>query len=330
MTGRQRFHETMRYGSPDRVPYFEEGIRKEVIKTWHRQGLSRKTDISTLFKSDPFYEIELGFDPLSEFGRRLTSREELSSLRKDLSPGYFSRLRKKWQKMTRVWRRKEHVLFLRVHRGFFLSMGVYDWRRFTDVISLLTDDPEFVREAMGIQGELISKFLDTVLQEMDVDAVLFSEPIGGNSGPLISPKMYEEFVLKSYRPIIEITKKHGIETIILRTYANIRVLIPCILKNGFNCLWACETNSSDMDYTELRNKFGSNLRLIGGIDLDTLRDDKHVIRREMESKVLPLITSGGYIPIADGRVRKNIPFENYAYYRRLLQQMIENKRRDLS
>jgi hypothetical protein len=163
---------------------------------------------------------------------------------------------------------------------------------------------------------------------MDVDAVLFSEPIGGNSGPLISPKMYEEYVLKSYQPIIEITRKHGIETIILRTYSNIRVLIPGILKSGINCLWACETNSRDMDYADLRKNFGRELRLIGGIDLDSLRYDKHVIRREMENKVLPLIGSGGYIPIADGRVRKNIPYENYAYYRRLLEKIIEHKSRE--
>ena len=40
-----------------------------------------------------------------------------------------------------------------IHRGFFLSMGVYDWRRFSELMDLLLDDPEFVREAMAIQGE---------------------------------------------------------------------------------------------------------------------------------------------------------------------------------
>lgn len=50
------------------------------------------------------------------------------------------------------------------------------------------------------------------------------------------------------------------------------------------------------------------------------------IRKEIEEKVPPLIASGGFIPIADGRVRKNIPFENYVYYRRLLEQIINNNR----
>lgn len=325
MTSRQRFHETMRFGNPDRVPYFEEGIRKDVIKTWYRQGLSRETNISDLFKTDHLYEVDLDFDPLSTLHKQPTSRDELSSLRNHFNLGNFSRFWIRWQKMIHLWRKKDHVLLLRVHRGFFLSMGVYNWRKFTEVISLLLDDPELVRETMLIKGEFIAKLTDKILQNIDIDAVIFSEPISGNEGPLISPTMYEEFVLKSYKPIIDIVNKHGIDTIILRTYANIRVLIPYILNNGFNCLWACETNSIAMDYRDLRKEFGRDLRLIGGLDLDALRYDKATIRREIEEKVPPLIASGGYIPIADGRVRKDIPYENYVYYRHLLKQIICNE-----
>jgi hypothetical protein len=35
------------------------------------------------------------------------------------------------------------------------------------------------------------------------------------------------------------------------------------------------------------------------------------IRRELEEKPLPLLVEGGYVPLADGRVRKDVPFENY-------------------
>ncbi len=323
MTNRQRFHETMRFGKPDRVPYFEEGIRKDVIKTWYRQGLSKATNISDLFETDHSYEIDL--EPFTTLHKYPTSHKELASLRKHFNLENSVRFWIKRQKMIRLSRKEDHVLFLRVHRGFFLSMDVYNWRRFTEVISLLIEDPEFVQEAMLIQGEYIAKLADKILQDIEIDAVIFSEPIGGNEGPLISPTMYEEFVLKSYKPILDVVNKYGIDTIILRTYANIRILIPSILSNGFNCLWACETNSITMDYRELRKEFGRDLRLIGGLDLDALRYDKETIRKEIEEKVPPLIASGGFIPIADGRVRKDIPFENYIYYRRLLKQIINNE-----
>ncbi|MGD2024064.1 MAG: hypothetical protein PVI18_12865, partial [Desulfobacterales bacterium] len=52
MTSRERFRETMGYGKPDRVPYFEEGIRKDVLKAWRTQGLAKKADLAALFPSD--------------------------------------------------------------------------------------------------------------------------------------------------------------------------------------------------------------------------------------------------------------------------------------
>jgi uroporphyrinogen decarboxylase len=210
---------------------------------------------------------------------------------------------------------------LRVHRGFFLSMGVHDWSRLTDVARLAIEDPEVVRETMRIQGEFATQMVKRVLHEVEIDAAVFTEPIGGNDRPLISPRMYEDFVLKSQEPLLALLKQHRVETIIFRTFANSRLLIPSILKWGFNCLWACEVNIDAMDYRHIRREFGRDLGLIGGIDLDVLRGDKEAIRREIEEKVPPLVTDGGYVPLADGRVREDVPFANYAYYRQLLKQI---------
>jgi hypothetical protein len=32
---------------------------------------------------------------------------------------------------------------------------------------------------------------------------------------------------------------------------------------------------------------------------------------------------GGFVPLADGRVRKDIPLENYLYYRRLFEEVTQ-------
>jgi hypothetical protein len=76
-----------------------------------------------------------------------------------------------------------------------------------------------------------------------------------------------------------------------------------------------------MDYRNLRREFGKELRLIGGIDVDVLRNDQETIRREVESIVPPLLAEGGYVPLADGRIRADVPYENYLFYRRLLAQL---------
>ena len=321
MNSRERFLETMRYGKPDRVPYFEEGIRKEVIRKWRKQGLPKDADIAQMFPSDQREVIELDLEPRPTLNKWPTARSDLQELSRRLLPHSRGRLPRGWTKRVHKWRKRDHVLMLRVHRGFFLSMGVRDWRRFSELMDLLVDDPDFVREAMAIQGQFAAGLAERVLQDVTVDAVLFSEPIGGNYGPLISPRMYEDMVLRSYEPVLRVLADYEVENIIFVTYANARVLVPSILKWGFNCLWACEVNVEAMDYRHLRREFGHALRLIGGIDLDTLRRDKVAIRREVEEKVPSLVADGGYVPLADGRVRADVPYENYLYYRQLLQKI---------
>jgi len=77
-----------------------------------------------------------------------------------------------------------------------------------------------------------------------------------------------------------------------------------------------------MDYLDIRREFGRDLRLMAGIDIDSLLDDKDAVQREVERVVPPLLDNGGYIPLLDGRVRVYIPYENYEYYRNLLQKIV--------
>lgn len=319
MTSRERFLRVMRRGRPDRVPYFEEGIRNEVIRAWRKQGLPRDADISKMFPSDRREEIDLDLYPRPALEKWPCSGLELDRFEKSLDPDDPGRLPRGWAKKVRTWAGREHVLMLRVHHGLFLTMGVRDWRRFKEVIDLLTDDPDFVREAMAVQGRFAARLAENVLSRVEVDAAVFSEPIGGNDRPLISPRMYEDLVLPGYEPLLNVLGRFRVETLIFRTFANSRALMPSILKWGFNCLWACEVNVKAMDYLDLRREFGRDLGLIGGIDLDALRQDQEAIRREIEDKVPPLLAQGGYVPLADGRVREDVPFENYVYYRQLLE-----------
>ena len=322
MTSRERFRATMGYGRPDRAPYFEEGLRGEVLARWRAQGLRPEADLSRMLPSDRREEIVVDLDPRPAPRKWPSSRSELDDLQKRLNPDDPGRLPGDWPGLVRAWQDRDHVLMLRVHRGLFLSLGINGWGRFSRVMALLTDDPGFVRRAMAVQGRFAARLAERVLAEVRVDAALFSEPIGGNEGPLISPRMYEDLVLPGYEPLLDVLRRHGVGTIIFRTYANARVLMPSVIKWGFNCLWAVEVNVEAMDYLDLRREFGRDLRLIGGLDLDALRRDKEAVRREVLGKVPPLLAQGGYAPLADGRVREDVPFENYVYYRQLLEEVI--------
>ena len=326
MNSRERFLLTMQLGTPDRVPCFDEGIRPEVISAWQEQGLSGEEDLFRMVSMDRKEILETDLYPIPDMTDWPKRTHELDRLKKRLDASDNKRLPKGWSRSVDAWRQREHALFLYVHEGFFLTMGVEGWKRFLEVMYLLVDDIDLVRQMMRIQGEFAASLAERVLREVEIDAAIFSEPIGGNDQPLLSPVMYEDVVLKSYTPVFDVLRRHGVKNIIFQTYANARLLVPLILEWGFNCLWSCEAETKAMDYRNLREEYGRELRLIGGIDLDALRWGKADIKKELFTKVPPLLDSGGYVPLADGRVRPDMPLENYIYYRKLLYEIVSGSR----
>ena len=316
MNSRERFLETLHYGNPDRVPYFEEGIREDVIAAWQKQGMP--TGQALWKQADAREEIKLDVDPHPEIQVWPAKIKELDQLRERFDPMDPSRLPDNWN--PKHLQKRDGVLMVRVHEGLFLSMGVGDAKSFTRLMYQLADQPDFVREYMRIQGEFAAALAESVLQVVEVDALVFSEPICDNNGALVSPRMYEDLVLPSYEPLLNLAERFKIKTIICRTYANMKVLIPSLLKWGIDVLWACEVEQNVMNYPALRAEFGRDLKLIGGIDLDALIEGKAAIRKAVEL-VAPLVADGGYIPLADGRVRAEVPYENYVYYRKLLREI---------
>lgn len=317
MDNRQRFYESLHYGAPDRLPYFEEGIRKDVLKAWKMHGHSIVGEARELFKADEKEEVKIDLIPIPRFRKWPKTFKELESLEKHLGEIKLKKVLPKWKKQIKRLKEREHVLMVRVHEGFFLSMGVGDGRTFSRLMYQIADEPDFVREFMRVMGQYAARLTEAVLREVEVDALVFSEPIGSNHGALISPRTYESLVLPSYEPLLATAREYGVRTIICRTYANIKALIPSLLKWGIDCLWACEVEQQVMNYPGLRQEFGRELKLIGGIDLDALRKGPEAIRAAVET-VAPLTQDGGYIPLADGRVRADVPYENYIYYRELL------------
>jgi len=321
MNSRQRFLETMQSGQPDRPPLFDEGQREEVLDAWRLQGMPDGAVLPELFAIDERDEIEPDLYPSPDLEPWPTTLDALDALEDALNPDDPARLTEDWDTCVRGWADRQHIVMLRVHRGFFQSIGVDDWRRFYQMMLLVKDEPRVVHKMLKIQGEFNARMAERVLRDVQVDAAVFGEPIGNNSGPLISPRTYREVVLPSYQPVFEVLHRYNIRTIILRAHANIYPLIPDLLKVGINCLWVVEVRALEMNYPRLRSEFGRDLRLIGGLDLDVLREDKESIQRELEEKVPLLLEQGGYAPLLDGRVREDVSWENYCYYRELLEQL---------
>lgn len=323
MTPRQRFRETMCFGRPDRVPWLEEGLRDDVLGNWRQQGLAADAELAALFHYDRRERIELDMGARPKLERQPPVWENLPELRRRLDPADAGRFPTDWPQRVADWRMREHILELLLHSGLFLTLGVNTWASLEPALYLLADAPARVREVMDAQAHLAAGLAERVLREVAVDCASFSEPIADSHGPLISPRMYKDLVLASYKPILDVLRRHGVETIVFMTYGNAAILLPGVLDAGFNCLWAMETETEAMDYRTLRRRFGKRLRLIGGVDLDALFLDEAAIEAEVTTKVPRLLDEGGFIPLADGRVRASVPLRGYRHYRRILEKVTQ-------
>ena len=223
MTSRDRFNQTMSFGNADRAPWFEEGLRDEVLDRWQRQGLPPGADLSAMFRYDRRERIELDLGPRPRIKSSPLSAADLPALRRQLDSADPARLPTDWVDRVKRWRHRDHILELPLHHGLFLTLGVGDWSSLERVLYRLADAPEAAAEIMHLHGQLAADLADKVLADVEVDFASFSEPIGGNHGPLISPAMYRDIVLAGCRPILDVLRRRGVKTIAFISYANARI-----------------------------------------------------------------------------------------------------------
>jgi uroporphyrinogen decarboxylase len=326
LNSRERFAASLRFQQPDRIPFYDEEIREETLARWYEQGLPKGRDPRELFRLEKWDIVPVNLEMIPEFQGRFRSRKDFERLKKSFNPDDTSRYPTNWENLVGRWKDRDHPLGISVWEGLFQpfnSGNVTDtvYHSLTDIVRMIYSNPELLVETVNFIAEFVIRTMSNTLDEVKIDYAIIWEPIAENKGPAISPPSFQDLVIPCYKRIIETLNSHGIDIIILSTFGNVKELIPLCLDVGINVLWCRGTKPAGVDYVALRKKYGQKLALIGGIDIECLTEDKEAIKAEIYSKVPPLLSSGGYIPMLDGRVRENIPFKNYAYYRRLIEEI---------
>lgn len=322
MNERERFRRLMRGEPVDRPPLLEEGVRDEVLDLWRRQGLAPSQAHLDVF----------GLTPHENLGPDLKFRSRYFGRVFDLSPGEYrrafdispTRFPEDWNRTIKRLENRDHVVCIWAYRGFFQALGVGDWPTVEKVLLGTVEDPDRIRDRMELYGEFCSRMLERTMQDVDPDFIYLSEPISTNTGPLISPDMFEQFVIPAVQRIVATARDLGCENILLSTYGDTSLLFPMLIDAGITILWVSEAAEvPELDYRRIRSRFGPDLGLIGGIPLSALRSrSPDAIRSTLEEIVPPLLESGRYVPLAGGRVREEIPWEAYKCYRETLADLI--------
>jgi len=358
MTDLERFNACMEYQAVDHAPFWDWGAWPETILRWQQEGYkpgiaepARIADQrhwfgSWFFPHPPFENKILEEDerhilyinhegilmkemkdhPFSSMPQFIKfpveNRQEFRRFWQErMQPDMNQRLGPDWKEQLLRWRAAPIPFVIISDRwgGFFGPL-----RNLTGVeklCTLLYDDPAFVEEMMEADAEFIIAMMAQILDVISIDAFAFWEDMGYRSGPLISPQMARRYMLPRYRKVTDYLRQCGVKYIGLDSDGQIDPLIPVWLDAGLNFLYPFEVQSG-MDVLNVRQKYGQELRIWGGVDKRTLAIGPAAIDAELE-RLRPLIRQGGYIPHTDHSCPPDISFENYTYYLRRLNQVCQ-------
>ncbi|MCP4668699.1 MAG: hypothetical protein GY849_20335, partial [Deltaproteobacteria bacterium] len=186
----------------------------------------------------------------------------------------------------------------------------------------LLESPQMVEDLVDRTTDFYCICLERVLSQAPVDYAALYEPIASNTGPVISPAMFERFAMPGYKKVLGLLEKFEVPLrIFCTTGGDLTSLLPSLIEAGVNGLWISNIQSAGMEYKTLRQTFGPEIALIGGIDSGALAGDEADVRRDVEETVPPLLESGRYLPCLDDRPRNNVPFARYRLFRKLLEEL---------
>ncbi|MGI6239349.1 MAG: uroporphyrinogen decarboxylase family protein [Christensenellales bacterium] len=179
---------------------------------------------------------------------------------------------------------------------------------------LHADDEELYIEIIDTVGELVYKVAEKIASSgIQFEYAHFWEDICFNSGPLVHPDTFREYVAPHYKRITDMLRAHGIDRVSVDCDGKIDKLVPIWLENGVNTMFPIEVGTWRASIAPWREQYGEGLFGVGGMDKRVFAHDKAAVDAEIE-RLKPLVDLGGYIPCPDHRIAPDAKFELVQYY----------------
>lgn len=353
MTDRERFHATFRYEDRDRSPICDFSFWEETLEVWKDQGLPawvNRESADRYFGMDSYMTgcgVPLQLFPLfptrvvedrgdhevvmqpngvlvlrrkymssipSHLGHTLTDRRSWKNhYLPRLDPWNPDRIPEDIEERLSYWQDPERAEPITVHVGSLFGV-IRDWMGLEGVSYVVYDDPAWFEEMVESLCICTCGVLEDLFDRGAVfDSAHFWEDMCFNTGPLLHPDHFAQYLVPRYRRITDLLRRNGVEIIWVDCDGKIDSLIPLWMEGGVNCMFPLEVGTWGADPVALRQEYGRELLLMGGFDKHILARGKDAILREVE-RLTPLVEEGGFIGFCDHRVPPDVTLENYLYY----------------
>lgn len=254
-----------------------------------------------------------------EYGLKPT-RESWENYKRFIDPDDPKRIGKDWEQKAEELSKSGMMLS-------FLGGSLYGWLRnwmgIENISYLMYDDPELFEEMVSYLTEHFMKLTAPVLKKVKFDLVYFFEDCCGVDGPLFSPSIYSEVLDKYYRKLINFYKENGVAFAMIDSDGKIDKFIPFWLESGFDIVFPIEVGTWKASPVKLREQFGRQLNMIGGVDKHVIALGEEAIRAHLLS-LKTAVDQGGYLPMPDHRISPECSYQDFQTYLRVFNEVFNN------
>jgi uroporphyrinogen decarboxylase len=180
---------------------------------------------------------------------------------------------------------------------------------------MLAEDPSRTNEFLDALTERhlknLEKFLSLVGDSIDV--ILFGDDLGGQGGPLLSPKMYREYFKPRHTLLWNRARQLAGVKVMLHCCGGVRPILRDLIEAGLDAINPVQISCKGMDPTEIKREYGADLTFWGGgcdtqrvLPTATPEEVKTHVRRQVET----LAPGGGFVFQQVHNIQANVPVEN--------------------
>ncbi len=319
MNPRQRFHSVLNFKHPgDRLPLIEWAAWwDKTMDRWKNEGFPVEvtwSDSQDYFGLDPMFVLYVrtalpGIPRPSHHGDLIiTDEESYDAIRKYLfTDSLLEDARKQALAFKERHERGEIVIRVWLDGFFWFPRKLFG---IEPHMYAFYDYPELMHRMNSELAEFNIKVLRAVFDIIKPDMVGFAEDMSYNHGPMLSRKLYNEFLLPYYKKVIPCIKEHDIR-VFVDSDGDISTMISWFEDGGIDGAYPLERQAG-VDIADIRKNHPKFL-MMGGYDKMALMRGEPAIRAEFE-RLLPVMKRGGFIPSMDHQTPPECSLENYRVY----------------
>ncbi|MCC7492863.1 MAG: hypothetical protein IT204_10965 [Fimbriimonadaceae bacterium] len=290
-------------------PYFEYLVIEETERYLvARNGLGV---VTKALKEGTVHGTRMSMDQYLHFP--VETLEDFEALKQRYDPTDPARYPANWDELVAAWRQRDCPLVLgrTCLGGFYWNMR--EWMGTENLSFALVEQPRLVHAMCEFFADFVIEVTRRARRDIQFDYFILNEDIAFKSAPLLSPEHYRQFIVPPMKRLISTLKSAGVRWVGLDTDGNAEPLLPLMIESGVDIFWPLERAAEHTDPAFLRQVFGRDLRLWGGVDKREIARGPAAIDAHLRS-LAPMVEAGGYVPTLDHTFPPDISRADFEYY----------------